>query len=278
VVHANTSVVLGLRRPAAAAGAALVTHVREIYPAVPVAWPLHRRELLRSDRVLCVSRAVRAALRSDAVHVRVVHDGLAVAPSRAERAPARLAVGVPGDAFVVAVLGRISGWKGQHVLIRALAELPEAVALIAGDPWPGQERHERALRELAERLGVAERVRFAGFRDDVENVYGAADVVVVPSTRPDPLPNAALEAAAAGCCVVAANHGGLPEIVREGATGRLFAPGDHRALASVLARLEQRPGERARLGASAADDVPARFAPERALLAVQAVYDELRDR
>jgi glycosyltransferase involved in cell wall biosynthesis len=118
-------------------------------------------------------------------------------------------------------------------------------------------------------------VRFAGFRPDVENVYGAADIVAVPSTQPDPLPNSALEAAASGCCVVAAAHGGLPEIVRDGVTGRLVAPGDPTALTAALAALRDDDGERERLGAAAAADVRERFAPARLLARTQALYDEL---
>jgi glycosyltransferase involved in cell wall biosynthesis len=205
----------------------------------------------------------------------VLHDGLAVAPARAERAAARAALGLPQDAFVCAILGRISSWKGQDVLIRALAGLDGALALVAGDPWPGEERRLEQLRELAASLGAGERVRFAGFRPDVENVYGAADVVAVPSTRPDPLPNSALEAAAAGCCVVAAAHGGLPEILRDGVTGRLVAPGDPASLAAALTALREDPAQRERLGAAAAADVRERFAPWRLLERTQALYDKL---
>ena len=184
--------------------------------------------------------------------------------------------------FVVAILGRISSWKGQDVLIRALAALGaggerggEPIALVAGDPWQGEEARLHDLRALAAELGVTDRVRFAGFRSDVENVYGAADVVAVPSTQPDPLPNAALEAAAAGCCVVAADHGGLPEILEDGVTGRLVMPGDPTALAAALDELRADPAARARLGAAAAVTTRARFAPARLLEQTQALYDGL---
>jgi glycosyltransferase involved in cell wall biosynthesis len=116
-----------------------------------------------------------------------------------------------------------------------------------------------------------------GFQEDPAIVYGAADVVVVPSTQPDPLPNAALEAAAAGCCLVAAAHGGLPEIVRDGETGVLVPPRDADALAAALTALAGDPDRRARLGAAAAADVAERFSVARLLDRVQALYDELLD-
>jgi glycosyltransferase involved in cell wall biosynthesis len=274
LVHSNTSVTLGGAAAARLARVPHVWHVREIYAGFERFWPAYRRLLLTAAALPCVSEATRAQLAGDARAV-VLHDGLAVAPARAERAGARAALDLPQDAFVCAILGRISTWKGQDVLIRALAGLDGAIALVAGDPWQGEERRLEELRALARSLGVAERVRFAGFRPDVDTVYGAADVVAVASTQPDPLPNSALEAAAAGCCVVAAAHGGLPEIVRDGVTGRLVAPGDPAALAAVLATLRDDPAQRDRLGAAAAADVRARFAPARLLQRTQALYDEL---
>jgi glycosyltransferase involved in cell wall biosynthesis len=282
LVHSNTSVTLG---GAAAARVARVPHVwsvREIYADFARWWPLYRRLLAGGAAALaCSSASVCAQFGADP-RARVVPE--AVSPGvavRRERAVARRALGLPEDAFVCAVLGRLSAWKGQDVLARALAEAPlratGAIGLVAGAPWPGEERHERAQRALAATLGLGERLRLLGFRDDPPTLYGAADVVVVPSTRPDPLPNAALEAAAAGCCVVAAAHGGLPEIVRDGETGVLVAPGDHRALAAALATLAADPARRERLGAAAAADAGARFAPMRLLERVQALYDELLD-
>ena len=276
LVHANTSVILGVRKAARAAGARHVVHVREIYPATPVLWPRHRRQLRAADAVLCVSRATAEPI-GHAGNVHVVPDGLGVSHEPAARAPSRLALGLPPNAFVAAVLGRISGWKGQSVLARALAEEPlrvrGAIGLVAGDVWPGQERWEDELRAAG--AGAGDRLRLLGFRDDLPTVYGAADVVVVPSTRPDPLPNAALEAAAAGCCVVASGTGGLREIVRDGVTGVLVPPGDPAALARALADLADDPERRARLGRAAAADVRERFAPERLAPRVMEIYDEV---
>lgn len=284
LVHTNTSVTLGGSVAGRLARLPHVWHLREIYTGFERYWPAYRRLLLSADALPCVSQATRDQL-GDTPKASVLHDGLAVVPARAPRGAARAALGLPAEAFVVAILGRISTWKGQDVLIRAIAAMrgengaaAEAIALVAGDPWQGEEARLRDLQALAAKLGLADRVRFAGFRPDVENVYGAADVVAVPSTQPDPFPNAALEAAAAGCCVVAANHGGLPEMLDDGVTGRLVTPGDPAALAAALAELRNDPVARERLGAAAATTIRARFSPSLLLERTQALYDEVLTR
>ena len=271
LVHSNTSVTLSGAVAARRAGVPHGWHVREIY--TERAWPAYRLLLRSASALACVSGAVLAQFGPDDRRVRLLYDGLAL-PGGAGAGPAgtRRVAAAP---LVCLVLGRISSWKGQDVLLRALARVPGAVAVVAGDAWTGQEHREAALRRLAADLGVAGRVRFVGFVADPRPLYAAADVVVVPSTRPDPLPNAALEAAAAGCCVVASRHGGLPEIVRDEATGLLVAPGDPVALAAALGRLAADPSLGPRLGTAAAADVADRFAPGRLLTGVQSLYDEL---
>ena len=279
LVHTNTSVTLGGAAAARIAGVPHVWHVREIYAGFERWWPAYRRLLLTAQSLPCVSRAACAQF-DGASSATVLYDGLAIRPRRVPRDAARAALGLPPDATVCAVLGRVSGWKGQDILVRALAEpmlgdRRDVLALLAGAPWRGELRHLRELHGTAAALGVDDRVVDVGFRPDVENVYGAADVVVVPSKQPDPLPNAALEAAAAGCCVVASAHGGLPEILRDGATGRLVPPREPGALAAVLAQLADAPAERDKLGAAAAADVAQRFSLARMLDEVQALYERL---
>ena len=281
LVHSNTSVILGGGPAAAAAGVPHVVHVREIYagaagPLATRAWPLVRRRLESADARICVSGAV--AQQFDPAGTHVVHDGLVQLPD-AQRADARSALGIPADAFAVAILGRIADWKGQNVLARALAEpaLSEigAIGLVAGDAYPGEESQAPDLARLRDSLGLGERLRLLGFRTDPDAVLAAADVVAVPSTRPDPFPNSALEALAAGRPVVAAGAGGLPELVRDGETGVLVAPGDQAALAQALRALADDPDRRARMGAAAAADARQRFSLQAMLDGVEAVYAEL---
>jgi glycosyltransferase involved in cell wall biosynthesis len=278
LVHSNTSVVLGGAAAATRARVPHIWHVREIYSRFGHLWPVYRRLLLSATALPCVSHATAKQFRG-AGRVRVIPDGLAIDARRAPRSEARRALGLSADVPVIAVLGRISDWKGQDVLVRALAEpgLRDlgTLGLLAGEPWPGAVDRLAAVQALAASLGVSDRLRLLGFRDDVETVYGAADIIAVPSVAPDPLPGAAIEAAAAGCAVIASRHGGLPEIVRDGETGCLITPGDHAALARAAVELLQHPSQRERLGASAAVDVRQRFGRERLQSAILALYNEI---
>lgn len=272
LVHSNTSVVL--------AGGSLelphLQHVREIYAGAGMGllWPLWRRRLLGADALACVSAAV-ARQFGDNPKAFVLHDGLPRDARPARREDARAELGLPPDAFVVALIGRISDWKGQDLLAEALLRpgASAVVALVAGDAWPGQEQLERRLHDTAARMDG--RLRLLGFRADVDTILGAADAVVVPSKRPDPLPNSALEAAAGGLPLVAAAHGGLTEIVRDGETGLLVPPGDADALASALERLAADPGLRSRLGEAAAADARERFGRDRMLAQLEDAYERI---
>jgi glycosyltransferase involved in cell wall biosynthesis len=278
LVHSNTSVVLGGAAGAALARVPHVWHVREIYSRFGHLWPAYRSLLSTASTLPCVSSATAAQFRPRDP-TPVIYDGLAFDPLQAPRDPARRSLGLGPDYPVIAVLGRISDWKGQDVLVRALARQPlrerGAVGLIAGEAWPGADQRAARVLELARELGVGDRLRLLGFREDVETVLGAADVVAVPSTAPDPLPGSAVEAAAAGCAVVASAHGGLPEIIRDGETGRLVPPGDPAALAQTAAELLDDPAQRDRLGARAREEVRRRFAAGRLLDDIQALYDSV---
>ena len=279
LVHSNTSVVLAGAAAAAAAGVSHVWHVREIYSRFERLWPGYRRLLASATALPCVSRATAAQFGTRGSPV-VIPDGLATDARRAPRAQARAALGLEAQTPVLAVVGRISDWKGQEVLVRALAQPPlrdrGAVGLIAGEPWPGSERYRTRLVALAQASGVGQRLRMLGFRPDLETVWGACDLVAVPSTAADPLPGSAIEAAAAGCTVIASALGGLPEIIHDRRTGRLLAPGDAGALAELAAELLDDPAERERLGAAAARDVRERFAPAALLRSIEGLYARIR--
>ena len=193
-------------------------------------------------------------------------DPAAVAPERAARLRADWRV--PDDARVVLLLARLTSWKGQAVLLEALARLgrPDVVAVFAGDAQ-GRDRYRADLAAQAAALGLAAQVRFPGHVADAPAALAAADVAAVPSTQPEAFGRGATEAQAMGTPLVAAAHGAVAETVQappavadRERTGWLVAPGDPDALAAGLAAaLDLEPAARRALGDRARSHVAARY-------------------
>ncbi len=133
----------------------------------------------------------------------------------------------PGTKLVLA-LGRLHRNKAFDVLIRAMAEIPDAVLLIAGE---GPER--ASLEALARSVGVASRLRMPGWSDDTGSLFAAADLLVCPS-RHEPLGNVVIEAFSARLPVVAASAAGPVELIDTGKDGILVPPEDAPALAAAI--------------------------------------------
>lgn len=146
--------------------------------------------------------------------------------------------GVP----LLLALGRLHWSKGFDVLLGALAKLSAAHLWIAGS---GPEL--RALKHLAVSLGIDDRVRFLGWRDDAAALMAAADLLVSPS-RYEPLGNVLLEAWAHRLPVVAAAAPGPCQLIRDGETGLLVPIGDADALARGIGGLVAAPDRRVALG------------------------------
>ncbi|PHK95962.1 glycosyl transferase [Pseudoroseomonas rhizosphaerae] len=160
--------------------------------------------------------------------------------------PAELPAGLnlPDGAPRLLALGRLHANKAFDTLLRALPLVPGAVLLLAGE---GPER--AALTRLAAELGVAERVRFLGWRQDTAALLAACDVMVCPS-RHEPLGNVVLEGWSAARPVVAADAAGPAELIRHGETGLLVPRDAPEALGRALAELLAAPERRAALAAA----------------------------
>jgi glycosyltransferase involved in cell wall biosynthesis/GT2 family glycosyltransferase len=152
--------------------------------------------------------------------------------------------------FTVVMLGRIASWKGQDVFLEAFARTfpdGEQRALIVGSAMFGEEAFEQQLRVQCGSLGLTDRVRFDGFREDISAVLRQADVLVHASVIPEPFGQVVLEGMAAGVPVVASSAGGPAEVITDGENGLLVPPGDVAALGQALRRLEADPNLRERL-------------------------------
>ncbi len=170
---------------------------------------------------------------------------------------------------------------GTVCVLRPEKNLPlllEAFQVIAQDRRDvrllivGSGPEEPALRALADSLNIAEKCVFHPSTPDVARVLSAIDIFVLPSLS-EGLSNALMEAMACGCCVIASDVGGNPELVTEGATGLLFPSRSRDALVERLSEVIGDAGRREALGAAAAQRMAREFSLSRAVEKMQGIYD-----
>jgi glycosyltransferase involved in cell wall biosynthesis len=220
-----------------------------------------------------VSRGVRHPER-----VRRVYHGLEPPVMQAlerEGQHIRHELGIGPDAFLVGNVGRLALQKGQRHLIAAmpllLERVPRARAIIAG----GGDL-EDYLRDLANEMGVGERVHVLGPRKDVPALMHAIDVFVMPSIW-EGFGLVLLEAMAAGRPIVASRVATIPEVVADGETGLLVPAGDPLALATALAELADQPEVAARMGEAGRERLRRQFSVEKMVGDTELLYRELFD-
>ncbi|HYM46354.1 MAG TPA: glycosyltransferase family 4 protein [Solirubrobacteraceae bacterium] len=192
-------------------------------------------------------------------------------------APAHLRAPGSHGGTTFGMLGRIAPWKGQDLFLRAFAAaFPGGTerAVIVGTAMFGEQAYERELPDLAARLGLAERVEFRGFREDVWQELESFDVLVHASVTPEPFGQVVLEGMAAGLAVIAPDEGGPATMIADGETGRLFRGRDSESLAAAMRALREDPAERERLGTAARRAVE-RYHPDAVAEQLQRVYDRV---
>ncbi len=185
----------------------------------------------------------------------------------------------PGP-FTVGLVGRLSPWKGQDVFLRAFALAfpsgPERAHLV-GSAMFGEESWEAELRALASALGIADRVEFRGFREDIWAEWGLLDLAVHASTTPEPFGQVVLEAMAAGVPIIASAEGGPAEVVTNGVDGLLVQPRDPATLAEAMRSLAGDPTLRDSL-VNGGRQTALRYRPERTAEGLLLIYRSMRHR
>jgi glycosyltransferase involved in cell wall biosynthesis len=207
------------------------------------------RLLRRAARVVALWPDGAGALTSihgvPSERLRVIPNGVAAercpVPDAESRRAARERWGMRPDGPVVAYIGSLTPEKDVGAAIGALARLPDAELVVAGD---GPERAALEARAADRAPG---RVRFVGVIPGPEPALAAADVVVL-SSRTEGVPGVLIEAGLSGRPVVATAVGGVAEVVEDGVTGVLVAPGD---VAGLAAGLERAVAERDAMGEAA---------------------------
>lgn len=287
VVHSHTGVWLKASRAARVAGVPVMVHTEHGRPdPVPLSDRLiDNQASRRTDTVIAVSQALADLLRRQVVHdpacVRVITNGVDVDRLRppADRAALRDELGLPRENPVIGSIGRLEPVKNYQLALRAFARLPHGppegaspLLVIAGD---GSER--AALEALATELGIASRVRFLGWRNDADRLYGAFDLFTLTSLS-EGTSISLLEAMSSGVCPVATDVGGNRAVLGPGLESQVVPSDDVAALAAAWSRQLADPGLRASLGAQARLRVQSEFSLARMVEAHIMLYHELLER
>ena len=229
--------------------------------------------------IIGVSRSVMDQLQLAGAQGRttVVLDGLGDAELRVEpnfRPP----FGTSKKARI-GIVGRLAGWKGQHVFLEAAAKVVaaghDAAFVVVGAPLFGEEDYEAGLRQQARNLGIADRVEFRGFTRDVVGELRKLDVLVHASTTGEPFGQVIIEGMAVGLPVVASRGGGVPEIIAHGENGLLTPMGDATALATALCSLLDDPSAARRLGRAGYEHVRQHFRASTGARQVANIYEKI---
>jgi glycosyltransferase involved in cell wall biosynthesis len=200
---------------------------------------VHRWKYSRTCHgVIALSQSVRQVLLAAGVpdsHIEVIVPGIEMPnqlPGPEERAAARARWGFSNDQFVIGHVAAFTQEKGQDIALEAAlllaSRLPRARMLLVGD---GPERSQPGLAELARQASGS--AQLPGFIDDLEQLYAALDVYIMPS-RSEAWGLTALRAMSYGLPVIASNVGGLPEVVEHGRSGWLVPPESPEALAGAI--------------------------------------------
>ena len=179
---------------------------------------------------------------------------------------------LPEDAFVIGYVGWLIPVKGVKTLMEAMAVAARHSAQ-AHLVFVGQGCLEKEMKTSARQLGIADRIIFTGWRQDVERLMACFDLFVLPSLN-EGMGRVLVEAMAAGRPIVASNTGGIPDLVRDGENGILVPPGDSTALADGILRLIRHPRQAHRMGRTG-QRLSRDYSVEAMVQKIEKLYDEL---
>lgn len=181
--------------------------------------------------------------------------------------------------IVLALVGRISKWKGQRLLLEAFANLSKRhknVKLVfIGSTPPNQDYLKTELQSQINKLKLKNSCKIVPFQNNIWNIWDSVDIAIVPSTEPEPFGLVALEAMLAKKPVIGANHGGLKEIISDNETGYLFKPNNCDDLSSKIEKLITNKNDIIKFGIKGQAKALKEFSLKRHVESFEEIYNEI---
>lgn len=240
LIHVNTLAVLEGIRLKKKLSVPLYWHIHEIitHPKMInsfLCWCVNRY----ADKAIVVSGPVKQHLINSGVNsekIKVIHNGIdsSVFSPQVHSDYLYKEWNIPRNAIKVGMIGRVNNWKGQEDFLDALAPLlhrfDNLYLFVIGSAFEGQEWRISNLKKKINSLSCNNRIIFSEFRKDNYAVEHFFDILILPSTSPDPLPTVVLETMGCGRGVIGYAHGGITEMVKDQYNGELVPPLDKQAL------------------------------------------------
>jgi glycosyltransferase involved in cell wall biosynthesis len=221
--------------------------------------PLHKFLYARLQGTFAISNYIKGSVMNTCPvpesDVHVIPPGISLEvfdPALYNKSEIRRELGIPGNAILVGMVGRMTPGKGHKEFLRAAAELVKTSDMtyqfiVVGEASEGEESYAANVRQLASELGVGDVVRFTGFVKDIPRILAALDILAFPSHE-ESFGLGLTEAMAMKIPVVASRSAGVPDIVVDGETGMLVPPKEYAALAAGISDLAHHPELRRRFG------------------------------
>lgn len=283
LVHLNNTILRNHNWMLAAklAGIKCVTHERGVNNHFPAMARFFARHI---DAIVCISGAVEDNLKNrkmDSGQLVKIFNGIdpdcVIAEKNMEEI--RKEFNIPESSPVIGIVGNIRGWKGQEVVVRAVARIKEKHqdirCLIVGDYSKNEQDYYDRLKHIINELDIVENIIFTGYQSNVASFMNAMAIVIHASILPEPFGRVLIEAMALSKPVVGSNEGAVPEIVVEAETGAMFKPGDDKALAKIVITLLNDPERRVKMGENGRLRLEQHFHIKRNVEQTQNMYQRL---
>lgn len=235
LIHVNTMAVLEGIYLKKQINAKLIWHIHEIILSPKIVakfldWCVGRY----ADKVVTVSNAVKSYLVNSKMvpvfKINTIHNGIDSRKFSPNVDSSYLfdEWNIPSHSLRIGMIGRVNSWKGQDDFLAATVPLldkyPELYLFIVGSAFEGQEWRVKELKSKIQNEKNSDRIIYSPYRNDNNAIENFFDILVLPSTNPDPLPTVVLEAMGCGKAVVGYRHGGITEMVEDGVNGLLAEP------------------------------------------------------
>ncbi len=248
---------------------------------------IYNSSIAKGERIIAISNYVRDYLtlnyKVDARKIRLIHRGIGLEKFHPNAVTAERMIKlakewrIPDESNIVMLPGRLTRWKGHHILIEALSKLNRAdvfCVIIGSDQ--GRTGYRIELESQIKSLGLDGHIRIVDHCNDMPAAYMLANVVISASTDPEGFGRIPIEAQAMGIPIIGTDHGGARETILRRQTGWLVAPGSVEEMAGALSEaLSLTPSQRSILGTRAMAHIAANFTREKMADETLNVYAEL---